>query len=152
MRFVVLNNTEREKLEYLQKYSSNSVERNRSLCLLLSNKGNSMCAVAKLMNISWFTVRRLINAWEKADEANRFSVLRQAEGQGAKKKLSQVEAQIPDLMEKHGRNLDLVLEDIQKQFGINVCKLTLQIFLKDAGLYLEADTKIVKKQARPTGF
>ena len=48
MRFVVLNNTEREKLEYLQKYSSNSVERNRSLCLLLSNKGNSMGAVAKL--------------------------------------------------------------------------------------------------------
>jgi len=28
MRFVVLNNTERERLEYLQKYSSNSVERN----------------------------------------------------------------------------------------------------------------------------
>lgn len=145
MRVVVLNKTEKEKLEYLQKHSINFLERNRSLCLLLSNKGHSMSTVAKLMNTSWWTVSRLISAWEKADEQNRFSVLSRAEGQGAKRKLAPIERQIPDLMEKHDRNLDLVLEEVQQRFGISICKLTLQNFLKGTGLYLEADKKIAEK-------
>ena len=145
MRRVVLDRNEREKLEYLQKHSSNSVERNRRLCLLLSDKGNSMSKVAKLVNIHWITVSRLITAWEQADAQNRFSVLRQAQGQGAKKKLGPISDKIPDLLDKHNRNLDLVLQEIQKQFGIIICKLTLQNFLKDAGLYVETNTKIVKK-------
>ena len=147
MRRVVLSKTEREHLEYLQKNSTNSVERSRSLCLLLSDKGNSMSKVSGLMNIHWLTVSRLITAWEKADDNNRFSVLRQSEGQGAKKKLAPIADQIPDLMDKHQRNLDLVQHDIKTQFDINICKLTLQNFLKDTGLYLEANTKITEKQA-----
>lgn len=147
MRRVVLSKTEREHLEYLQKYSTNSVERSRSLCLLLSDKGNSMSKVSGLMNIHWLTVSRLITAWEKADDNNRFSVLRQSEGQGAKKKLAPIADQIPDLMDKHQRNLDLVQQEIKTQFDINICKLTLQNFLKDTGLYLEANTKITEKQA-----
>lgn len=147
MRIVILKEKEREKLEYLQKHSKNSVERNRCLCLLLSAQGNSMSQVAKLMNINWFTVMRLINAWEQADEQNRFSVLQQAKGQGAKTKLTPIKDQIPGLLEKHDRNLDLVLDEIKNQFNINICKLTLQNFLKDAGLYLETDKKIIKNQA-----
>ncbi len=57
MRVLILSTSEREQLEYLQKYSTNSVERNRSLCLLLSSKGNSMSKVAKLMNIHWLSVK-----------------------------------------------------------------------------------------------
>lgn len=128
MRVVVLSNSEREKLEYLQKHSPNSVERNRSLYLLLSDKGNSMSQVARLMNIHWLTVQRLINAWEGADEQNRFSVLKQTEGQGAKKKIEPIADKIPALMEKHGRNLDLVRQDIQKRHGISICKKHCRIF------------------------
>lgn len=145
MRRVVLSKTERKQLEYLQKYSDNPVERNRSLCLLLSDKGNSMAEVSRLMNIHRLTVSRLITAWEQAEGNNRYSVLRQAEGQGAKKKLAPISTEIPRLMEEHGRNLDLVREDIRQKFGIRVCKLTLQNFLKETGLYLETDTQTVKK-------
>ena len=142
MRILILSKSEREKLEYLQKYSTNLVERNRSLTLLLSNKGNSMSTVAKLMNIHWLSVKRLLDSWERANEKNRFSVLRQAKGQGAKVKLSSIADQIPKLVENNNRNLNLVIEDIEKLYGIKVCKLTLQNFLKENRLYLETNPKI----------
>lgn len=134
MRIVELTTSEIKKLEYLQKHSTNSVERNRSLCLLLSSKGNSMSEVGRLMNIHWHTVKRLLDAWEQADAEERLSVLRQGEGQGAKIKLEPIAEHIPDLMEKHNRNLNLVLQEIENEHGIKICKLTLQNFLKDTGL------------------
>ena len=144
MRIVTLSSAEREHLEYLQKHSANSVERNRSLCLLLSSQGNSMQQVAKLMNIHWVSVKRLLDVWESVDSQKRFSVLRPAKGQGAKVKLKSIATQIPKILDKNNRNLHFVLEDIEKQYGIKVCKLTLQNFLKDAGLYLETNPKIPK--------
>ena len=145
MRRVVLSTTERARLEYLQKYSNNSVERNQNLCLLLSNKGNSMSRVARLMDIHWITVNRLISAWEKSGEKIVSSVLRQSERQDVKKKLAPIGNQIPRLMDKHERTLDFVRQDIKTRFGIDTCKLTLQNFLKDTGLYLGTNTKIVER-------
>jgi transposase len=134
MRKVVLSQLEKEKLTNLQKYSDNLVVRKRSLWLLLSNQGNSMSKVAKMAGVDYTAVERLLNAWENAEPENRFSVLKQAKGQGAKVKLKPIEKQIPELMEKHDRNLKFVLQDIENQYDIKICKITLQNFLKVTGL------------------
>jgi transposase len=134
MKRVVLSLSEKEQLTHLQKYSDNSVERTRSLYLLMSNQGYSMSKVAKMYSANYTTIEKLINAWETASPENRFSVLRYAKGQGSKKKLQPIEKQIPEIMEKHNRNLNFVLQEIEEQYGIKICKLTLQNFLKDTGL------------------
>lgn len=134
MRKVVLSQLEKEKLTNLQKYSDNLVVRKRSLWLLLSNQGNSMSKVAKMAGVDYTAVERLLNSWEKSEPENRFSVLKQAKGQGAKVKLKPIEKQIPELMEKHDRNLKFVLQDIENQYDIKICKITLQNFLKVTGL------------------
>jgi transposase len=79
-------------------------------------------------------IGNLISAWENTTSENRFSVLRHSEGQGAKSKLKPVEPQIPELITKHNGNLKLVLQDIENQYGIKICKVTLQTFLKGIGL------------------
>jgi len=134
MRKVVLSQFEKEKLTYLQKYSDNSVERNRSLCLLLSNQGNSMSKIAKMRGMCYQAISNQFDAWEASEPENRFSVLRHTEGQGAKVKLKPVEKEIHELMEKHNRNLKLVLQDIENEYNIKICKVTLQNFLKGTGL------------------
>lgn len=152
MRKVVLSQSEKEKLTYLQKYSDNLVERNRSLCLLLSNQGNSMSKIARMLGMCYQAISKLLDAWERSEPDNRFSVLRHAEGQGAKSKLKPIEKQISELMEKHNRNLNIVLQEIENEYNIKICKVTLQNFLKGTRLSLQTCAKIVKKQARPTGF
>ena len=146
MRRVVLSESEIEKLSYLHKHSDNLVERKHSQQLLLSNQGYSMSAVARITGVCYQAIGLLLNAWESSEPAKRFSVLRNAEGQGAKKKLQIIEKQIPELLEKHNRNLNFVLEEIDQQHGIKICKLTLQNFLKATGLFLQASKKVTKKQ------
>lgn len=132
MRRVILSKSEKETLEYLYKHSKNLVERRRSHQLLLSNQGYSMSEVGRITGVCYQAIGLLFNAWEAALNENRFSVLRNAKGQGAKNKLQSIEKQIPELMVKHEGNLNFVVENIEKQYGIKICKLTLQNFLKAA--------------------
>jgi hypothetical protein len=134
MRRVVLSKKEVEKLTFIQKHGKTLLERNWSMCLLLSNQRHSMSSVAQLMNIDRMTVVRLLDAWESAESERRFSVLYRVEGQGAKSKLEPIRDRIPELLEKNGRKLRATLEDIEKTYGIKICKITLQNFLKGTGI------------------
>jgi transposase len=134
MRQVRLTENEQFQLEKLQKQSANSVIYRRCLCLLLSNKGNSLIAISSLLNIHWNTVSRLLDRWEKTCSEDRFSALYSFKGQGAKAKLSPVADILPALIERHSRNLKPILEKLEKKHLIQVCKLTLQTFLKGTGL------------------
>jgi len=136
MRHIVLTKNEIAKLTSIQKHGKNMLERNRSMCLLLSNQKHSMSEVARLMNIDRMTVVRLLDAWENSSVDKRFDVLYRVEGQGAKVKLESVRDKIPELLEKHNRTTKLILEDLEKNYNIKVCKITLHTFLKSAGLYL----------------
>jgi DNA-binding CsgD family transcriptional regulator len=90
MRRVILTKNEKEQLTFIQKNGKTALERNRSMCLLLSNQSKSMSEVARLMNIDRMTVVRLFDAWDGAEADKRFSVLYREEGQGAKPKLETV--------------------------------------------------------------
>ncbi|MFR9553413.1 MAG: helix-turn-helix domain-containing protein [Rikenellaceae bacterium] len=134
MRYIILSENEKEQLEELYKDSDSWVIRRRCQALLLSNNGHSLAEVAKLLNIHWNTVSRLIDRWESNDADNRLSVLSTNVGQGAKLKLNPVIDILPGLVEKHDRNLKPILEILEKEHSIKVCKFTLQSFLKGTGL------------------
>lgn len=86
------------------------------------------------MNVHWHTVDRLFNKWNDADSDEKFSALHSASGQGAKIKLKPVAVRLPELVEKHSRNLKLILDTLEEGHNIKVGKITLQNFLKPAGL------------------
>lgn len=134
MRQLTLTKEEKQKIENLYKTSPNSVVRERCLCIMLSNQGNSMSKVAEIACVSWRTISRLLNKWDALDSDKKLSALYSAKGQGAKVKLKPVANLLPDLVEEHSRNLNPILDILEKEHSITVCKLTLQNFLKDAGL------------------
>jgi len=134
MRQLTLLEKEKQSIENLYKTSPNSVVRERCLCILLSNQGNSMSKVAKIVGVNWRTISRLLNKWDALDADKKPLALYSSKGQGAKLKLKPVADLLPDLVEEHNRNLNPILDILEKEHSINVCKLTLQNFLKDAGL------------------
>lgn len=134
MRYAVLTKTEVEELTSIQKHGKNMLERNRSMCLLLSSQKKSMSEVARLMNIDRMTIVRLLDAWDNAEASKRFKILYRVEGQGAKMKLEALKDEVPKLLEKNNRSTKLVLEELEKTYGVKVCKVTLQHFLKDTGI------------------
>lgn len=134
MRQLTITEEQKQKVEDLYKTSPNSVVRERCLCIMLSNQGNSMSKVAEIASVSWRTIFRLLNKWDALDSDQKMLALYSAKGQGAKLKLEPVADLLPNLVEEHSRNLNPILDILEKEHSINVCKLTLQNFLKDAGL------------------
>lgn len=132
MRFINLSEEEKQKLEYLYKHSPNSVVRTRCLSLLYSNERRSIKEVSQLIHVSRRSLERLFNSWESSD--NKYQTLSISNGRGAKSKLSPVKDLLADLVEAHARNLNPILEELQAKHNIQVCKLTLQNFLKDLGV------------------
>jgi len=134
MRYVKLTEEEKQQLESLYKTSSNAVIRQRCLCLLLSNKCNSIIQVSELLSISRRTVMRLIAKWDKFSSENKLLSLYSLKGQGAKVKLKPVVDILSTLLKQHNRNLKPILDVLEKEHSIKVCKYTLQTFLKGIGL------------------
>ena len=134
MRYIVLTAKEREKLEQTYKLSTNFIERSRSLQLLLSDKKNSMAEVSRQSNTDIQAIVRLFNAWDSADEEDKMKTLSVASGRGPKFKLEQVRDKLPEMVEKHSRNLNPIIHCLVIEHNIKICKQTLQTFLKDARL------------------
>jgi hypothetical protein len=134
MRYIVLTDQEREKLEQTYKLSTNFIERSRSLQLLLSDKRNSMAEVSRQSNTDIQAVVRLFNAWDSSAEEDKMKTLSVASGRGPKFKLEQVRDKLPELVEKHSRNLNPIIHCLDIEHNIRICKQTLQTFLKDARL------------------
>ncbi len=134
MRYIILTTKEREQLEKTYKSSNNFVERSRSFQLLLSNKRNSMAEVSRQSNTDIQSIVRLFNAWDAASEDNKMKTLSVAPGRGPKFKLEQVRDKLPELIEKHSRNLNPIIHCLDIEHNIKICKQTLQTFLKDARL------------------
>jgi hypothetical protein len=134
MRYIVLTTKEREELEQTYKSSNNFIERSRSLQLLLSDKKNSMAEVSRQSDTDIQAIVRLFNAWDAACEENKMKTLSVASGRGPKFKLEQVRDKLPEMVEKHSRNLNPIIHWLDVEHNIKICKQTLQTFLKDARL------------------
>jgi len=132
MRFLKLTEEERVQLEYLYKTNNSHIVRERCQCLLLSDQGHNMTDISRILNINWLKIVRFFNAWESAED--KYTTLSIASGRGAKVKLESVKDLLPKLVHEHSRNLNPILDELNAKHNIQVCKLTLQNFLKDLGL------------------
>lgn len=130
---MLLTDDEKSMLIKLYKTSLNQTVRKRSHCLLLSNDGKQIKELSSILKMDRQTIVRLFNKWDSKIE-DKVSILSIASGRGPKTRLEQVKDIIPDLVAKHSRKLDLILLELRTVYNIVICKETLQIFLKDAGL------------------
>jgi transposase len=134
MRYIRLTEEEKQRLTNLHKTSTNSVVRERSFMLLLSGNGMYVNEISSLFKHTRHTVSKLLSTWENGEDVQRFEALRVAKGRGAKVRLSPVAEMLPELVEKHSRNLKPILAILENEYSIKVSKQTLQNFLKGAGL------------------
>lgn len=125
MRFIILTDKEREQLEQCYKSSQNFIERSRSLQLLLSDRKNSIAEVSRITKIDLQAIIRLFNAWDSASAENKMNTLSIASGRGPKVKLEQVRDKLPEMVQKHSRNLNPILHYLDIKYNIKICKQTL---------------------------
>ena len=133
MRYINLSEEEQILVNKLEKESPNHITRLRCNLLKLSHKKLSMKEISRLTDIKWLRIVELFNAWERAvDLDEKQETLYIKKGRGAKVKLDPVKEILPDLVAENSRNLNVVLSILSDKYQINVCKVTLQNFLKEA--------------------
>lgn len=131
MRFLIVSESEENLVTNLYQTSKNAVVRQRCLFIKLSLKRKSMVEIAHLSSVKWLTVVRFFNAWEKAKTIEeKKATLEIKKGRGAKSKLESVAAILPDLVKENSQNLNVILDILEKNYEVKICKLTLQNFLK----------------------
>lgn len=130
MRYIKLKKEDLEGLKKLYQNDSRPTVRKRSQCLVLSHQGHSIIGLTKIFNVNRRTIERWFDSWEK----NGFNSLAIKPGRGAKTRLEGLEKEVAKQLELHNRNLNNVLDYLENQHKITICKKTLQNFLKGTGL------------------
>lgn len=94
-----------------------------------------MKKISAITDEGWYSVWRFFNAWERAENLEeKQKTLGIKKGRGAKNKLESVREIIPELVRENARNLNVVLSILKEKHQINVCKVTLQNFLKEENI------------------
>jgi transposase len=131
MRFIELLEEERKVVDYLYKNSPNSVVRERCMFLKFSEDKKSMMEISRIMKVGRLRVTLFFNAWEKAETLkDKQETLGIKKGRGAKLKLKKVADILPELVKENSRNLNVVLDILEREHQIKMTKQTLINFLK----------------------
>jgi transposase len=130
MRYITLKTEEIEALEQIQQNSTNNTIRKRSQCILLSCQRRTITDLSSIFKVNRRTIERWFDSWEKSG----INSLPIVTGRGVKTRLKGYEQEIAEQLEIHSRNLKNVLLYLEKKHNINICKKTLQNFLKGTGL------------------
>ena len=133
MRFIELLEEEQKVVDYLYKNSTNSVIRERCMFLKLSADKKSMMEISRIMKVGRLRVTLFFNAWEKAKTLkSKQETLGIKKGRGAKLKLKKVTDILPELVKENSRNLNVVLDVLEREHQLKTTKQTLINFLKEA--------------------
>lgn len=131
MRFIELTEEESILVENLYKNSDSSVVRERCMFLRLSAQKKSMMEISRIMQVGRLRVTLFFNAWEQAENlSEKQKTLSIKTGRGAKLKLDPVKDILPDLVKENSRNLNVVLNILEREYEIKITKPTLRNFLK----------------------
>ena len=130
MRYITLKTEDIETLEMMLKNSANNTIRKRCQCLLLSHQRRTITDLSSIFNINRRTIERWFGSWV----LNGVDSLPIMPGRGVKTRLKGLEEEIAIQLEIHSKNLKNVLLFLEKKHNINICKKTLQNFLKGTGL------------------
>lgn len=132
MKRITFTELEMQKIKEFHKNGSSSVARERAFFLILASKNYSMVEISKLTGADYQKIQRFFKAWESSDD--KYSTLFISPGRGPKVKLLPVLDVIKEQIKIHSKNLKPIQEYLSKEYKIDVCKLTLQNFLKEHGL------------------
>ena len=128
MRFVApLGYDTKKVLRRLHKESKRPRVRDRAHCLLLSEQGYTIPTLCTIFDVTQVTIYNWFNNWEVRGLAGLYD----KPGRGRKKKLTvEQQAQVVAWARQSPRNLKKVLALVKAQFGVEVCKQTIQRLLK----------------------
>lgn len=134
MRHIKLSETEKKELARLFETSTNVVTKRRCKALLMSDmKVYSMQEIVDEIGICRTTLYHLFNRWESStNRKDRFKALSIGKGRGAKSKLDSVKDELPKLAEKYNGKTNIILRVLEEKYGIKICRLTLQKYLRNA--------------------
>lgn len=134
MRFIELEDSEKEELVRRYANHKNATVRKRVQALILSSQYYSMKEIIEATGVSRTTLYRFFKEWENTELSERIETLFIKDGRGTKSKLDSVKDKLPYLVKKYNRNIRKILQVLEDDCNIRVCSLTMQKYLKKAKL------------------
>lgn len=131
MRFVELEDSEKEELTRRYANHENATVRKRVQALILSSQYYSMKEIIEATGMSRTTLYRFFEEWENTELSERIETLFIKDGRGAKPKLDSIIEELPDLVERYNSRISVILRVIEEIYGIKVSRPTLQKYLKN---------------------
>lgn len=131
MRYIKsITDMQREALEKVHKASKSYQERNRCQCILLSNQGYQVQALASIFQVSELSIYKWFNRFEKSGVEG----LKNQKGKGRKPILTTSNATHVEVVEKsidkEKQQLKLAKKEIETKLGTAMSEMTLKRFLK----------------------
>lgn len=131
MRFIELEDSEKEELVRRYANHKSATVRKRVQALILSSQYYTMKEIIGATGMSRTTLYRFFKEWENTELSERIETLFIKDGRGAKPKLDSIIEKLPDLVERYNGRISLILRVIEENYGITVSRPTLQKYLKE---------------------
>lgn len=129
MRFIELEDSEKEELVHRYANHKSARVRKRVQALILSSQYYTMKEIIEATGMSRTTLYRFFKEWENTELSERIEALFIKEGRGAKPKLDSIIEELPDLAERYNGRISVILRVIEDNYGIKVSRPTLQKYL-----------------------
>lgn len=130
MRFIELEDSEKEELVRRYANHKNATVRKRVQALILSSQYYSMKEIIEATGMSRTTLYRFFEEWENAEFSEKIDTLFIKPGRGAKPKLDSIKDELPNLVQRYNGRISVILRVLEENYGIKVCRLTLQRLIK----------------------
>ncbi|WP_148372388.1 helix-turn-helix domain-containing protein [Bacteroides bouchesdurhonensis] len=130
MRFIELEDSEKEELVRRYANHKNATVRKRVQALILSSQYYSMKEIIEATGMSRTTLYRFFKEWENTELSERIDTLFIKDGRGAKPKLYSIIEELLNLVERYNGKVSIILRVLEENYGIIVSRPTLQKYLK----------------------
>lgn len=130
MRFIELEDNEKEELERRYANHKSATVRKRVQALILSSQYYTMKDIIDTTGMSRTTLYRFFEEWENAELSEKIETLFIKDGRGAKPKLDSIIEELPDLVERYNGRISVILRILEENYGIKVSRPTLKKYLK----------------------
>lgn len=131
MRFIELEDSEKEELVRRYANHKSTTVRKRVQALILSSQYYSMKEIIEVTGLSRTTLYRFFEKWDNSEFSEKIDTLFIKDGRGAKPKLDSIKDELPDLVERYNGRISVILRVLEENYGIKVSRPTLIKSLKE---------------------
>jgi len=89
-----------------------------------------MKEIIEVTGMSRTTLYRFFENWDNSEFSEKIDSIFIKSGRGAKPKLDLIKDELPDLAQRYNGHISVILKVLKENYGITVCRLTLQKYLK----------------------